>query len=141
MLLFRVPRAPSPLERPDRELIAFAKTRELAPGERQTIDFSVDYRSFAVYNEDRAAWMLQAGNNTLYLGGDSLHNVEFACFETAEILLEQVTNRVTPDHHTRPLNVLSKRDPEGTKPAAPPIPATSEPKGATRTAFTSRWIF
>ena len=120
--------AEEPLERPDRELIAFAKTRELAPGERQTIDFSVDYRSFAVYNEDRAAWMLQAGNNTLYLGGDSLHNVEFACFETAEILLEQVTNRVTPAHHTRPLNVLSKRDPEGTKPAAPPIPANSGEK-------------
>ena len=120
--------AEDPLERPDRELIAFAKTKELQPGEAQTIDFAVDYRSFAVYNEEKAAWMLQSGENTLYLGGDSLHNVEFASFDTQEALLEQVSNRVRPDHHTRPLNVLSKHDPEGTRPTAPPLNANSGEK-------------
>ena len=120
--------AEEPLERPDRELIAFSKTQELQPGESETLDFSVDYRSFAVYSEERAAWMLQKGVNTLYLGGDSLHNAEFARFDTEETLLEQVSNRVTPAHHTRPLNVLSKRDPEGTKPLAPPVSANSGEK-------------
>ena len=120
--------AEGPLERPDRELIAFAKTKELQPGESETVSLSVECRSFAVYNEEQAAWMLQKGTNTLYLGGDSLHNTEFTSFETEETILEQVSNQVTPAHHTRPLNQLSKHDPEGTKPVAPPIPANSGEK-------------
>ena len=39
-------------------------------------------------------------------------------------MLEQVTNQVCP-HHTRPLRQLSKLDPQGTRPIAPPIRADS----------------
>ena len=119
--------AEGPLERPDRELVAFQKTVLLAPGERQTLTFTIPNRYLAVYNETKAAWMLQAGENTLYLGGDALHNEAFATFRTEETVLEQVSNQVTP-HHTRPLNQLSKTDPEGTKPLAPPIQANSGEK-------------
>lgn len=119
--------AEGPLERPDRELVAFQKTALLAPGERQTLTFTIPNRYLAVYNETKAAWMLQAGENTLYLGGDALHNEAFATFRTEETVLEQVSNQVTP-HHTRPLNQLSKTDPKGTKPLAPPIQANSGEK-------------
>lgn len=116
--------AEEPLERPDRELVAFRKTKLLAPGESQQILFTLPVRALAVYNEKKAAWMLQAGENTLYLGGNALENEAFASFATVETVLEQVTNQVALNH-TRPLNQLSKRDPEGTKPVAPPIPANS----------------
>lgn len=116
--------AEEPLERPDRELVAFQKTKLLAPGESQQIVFTLPMRALAVYNEEKAAWMLQAGENTLYLGGNALENKAFAVFETRETVLEQVTNQVVLNH-TRPLNQLSKRDPEGTKPVAPPILANS----------------
>lgn len=119
--------AEDPLERPDRELIAFDKTSLLVPGQEETIHFRVSYRDMAVYNEDKAAWMMQKGENKLYLGGDSIQNVEFAAFHTEEMLLEQVSNQVVLNH-TRPLNQLSKKDPKGTWPVAPAINANSAEK-------------
>lgn len=116
--------AEEPLERPDRELVAFQKTKLLQPGESQQIVFTLPMRALAVYNEEKAAWMLQTGENTLYLGGNALENKAFAVFETQEMILEQVSNQVAL-RHTRPLNQLSKRDPEGTRPVAPPIQANS----------------
>ena len=117
--------AQEPLERPERELVAFAKTELLLPGASQTIDFTLTARQLAVYSEEAAAWVLQAGTNTLYLGGDSLHNTAFASFTTAATVVEQLSNQVTPKYHTRPLRQLSRRDPEGTRPIAPPINANS----------------
>lgn len=120
--------AESILERPNRELVAFQKTSLLAPGETELLTFEIPNRYLACYSEEKAAWLLQKGENTLYLGGDSLNNEAFAVFETEETILEQVSNQVTPAHHTRPLRQLSKNDPEGTKPMAPPISANSAEK-------------
>lgn len=119
--------AEEPLERPDRELVGFQKTALLSPGARQTIAFSIPYRSMAVYQEEKAAWVLQGGENTLYIGDDAMHNDAFAVFQTEERILEQAANRVTL-RHTRPFHELSKRDPVGTAPAAPPISANSGEK-------------
>lgn len=116
--------AEEPLERPDRELVAFQKTKLLHPGESETIIMTLPMRDLAVYDEEKAAWMLQSGENTLYIGGNAIENAAFAAFMTQETVLEQVTNQVVP-HHTRPLNQLSKRDPQGTKPVAPPLLANS----------------
>ena len=116
--------AEAPLERPDRELVAFQKTKLLQPQESETIVFTLPLRAFAVYSEEKAAWMLQTGENTLYLGGNALENEAFAVFVMQEAVMEQVTNQVVLNH-TRPLNQLSKRDPEGTRPVAPPIQANS----------------
>lgn len=131
--------AEGPLERPDRELVAFQKTKLLAPGECQTLVFFLSNRDMAVYSEAQAAWILQAGENTLYLGGDALHNEAFAVFETEETILEQVSNQVTPAHHTRPLRQLSKHDPQGTKPIAPPISANSAEKHGSMKKDTFPW--
>lgn len=119
--------AETPLERPERELVAFQKTKLLAPGESQTLSFTIANRDMAVYSETMAAWVLQAGENTLFLGGNALENQAFATFFTEETVLEQVTNQVVLNH-TRPLRQLSKKDPEGTKPVAPPISANSGEK-------------
>jgi len=50
------------LEKPVRELKAFAKTRELAPGESQTLTMSVDNYSLASFNEASSQWEAAAGN-------------------------------------------------------------------------------
>lgn len=122
------------LERPDRELIAFQKTKLLAPGETQVLSFSVPFRAMAVYDEARAAWILQDGENVLYLGENALELAAFFTFDTREAILEQVSNQVEP-HHTRPLRQLSKLDPQGTRPIAPPIRADSaEQHGSKKTS-------
>ena len=115
------------LERPDRELVAYKKTKLLAPDEETVLTFEIPNRCLTVYSEEQAAWMLQRGENRLYLGGDSINNVEFAVFTTDETVVEQVANHLVLNH-TRPFNQLSKRDPEGTKPKAPPISANSAEK-------------
>lgn len=129
--------AEAPLERPDRELVAFQKTKLLQPEESETVIFTLPLRTMAVYNEEKAAWMLQTGENTLYLGGNAVENAAFATFMTQETVLEQVTNQVVLNH-TRPLKQLSKRDPEGTKPVAPPILANSAERHGSqkKTAYT-----
>lgn len=122
--------AESPLERPDRELVAFQKTRLLQPGEQETLHFSIPNRYLAVYSQEQGAWMLQDGENILYLGGNARDNVEFARFFTRETILEQVENHLVLNH-TRPFNQLSKWDPQGTRPKAPPICASSGEKHGT----------
>ena len=56
------------LAKPSYELKAFAKTRELAPGESQTLTLKVDNYDLASYNEASSAWETPAGNYLLSFG-------------------------------------------------------------------------
>lgn len=58
------------LDRPVRELLAFAKTRELLPGESETLTVPFDLRDAAAFDEEQAAYVLEAGNYTI-LAGDT----------------------------------------------------------------------
>ena len=49
-------------DKPVRELKAFGKTRELAPGESQTLTFHVTARELASFNEAASQWETAAGN-------------------------------------------------------------------------------
>ncbi len=56
------------LAKPARELKAFAKTRELKPGESQTVKMVVDNYSVASFNEAASAWEAPAGTYRVQFG-------------------------------------------------------------------------
>lgn len=56
------------LEKPARELKSFAKTRELQPGESQTLTMNVSNYYLASYNEATQSWETAAGNYTVSFG-------------------------------------------------------------------------
>ena len=56
------------LEKPERELKAFAKTKLLAPGESQTVTVKVDNYGIASFNEATSAWEAPAGNYQVMFG-------------------------------------------------------------------------
>lgn len=59
------------LEKPAFELKGFAKTRELAPGESQTLTISVDDYTLASFNEKTSAWETAAGTYKVMFGADA----------------------------------------------------------------------
>ena len=56
------------LEKPARELKAFGKTRELKPGESQTLTLSVSAYELASFNEAASAWETAAGKYNVQFG-------------------------------------------------------------------------
>ena len=51
----------SKLVKPVKELKAFAKTKELKPGEEEVLEFTFSQYDLASYNESMAAWVTEAG--------------------------------------------------------------------------------
>lgn len=90
------------LGKPAMVLVGFAKTKELAPGEKETVTISIDPYSFASYDDNGAteypfAYVLEAGEYTLYVG-DSVRNVARVGAATMEktLLLEQLSQQMAP---------------------------------------------
>ena len=61
----------SGLEKPDRELKAFAKTKTLAPGESEALTLTVTAYEMASFNESTAAWETAAGTYKLLFGASA----------------------------------------------------------------------
>ena len=59
------------LEKPAFELKGFAKTKELAPGESQTLTINVDKYALASFNETASAWETAAGTYKVMFGADA----------------------------------------------------------------------
>ena len=59
------------LEKPAFELKGFAKTKELAPGESQTLTIAVDAYTLASFNEAASAWETAAGTYKVMIGANA----------------------------------------------------------------------
>lgn len=57
-------------EKPAKELKAFGKTRELKPGESQTLKMTLEKRDLASFDEANSQWKVDAGNYLFRVGTD-----------------------------------------------------------------------
>ena len=80
------------LDKPVKELKAYAKTKELAPGETQTLSFNFPTSELASFDEEASAWKVDAGTYTFLFGASSR---DIRCTATAEVeAAETPANRV-----------------------------------------------
>lgn len=56
------------LKKAGRSLVAFEKTKLLAPDEVQSIDFEIDLYSFSSYDEEISAYIIEKGDYTFFAG-------------------------------------------------------------------------
>ncbi|MCQ2592431.1 MAG: glycoside hydrolase family 3 C-terminal domain-containing protein [Treponema sp.] len=59
------------LEKPFQELKGFIKTKNLAPGEEETVTISVPLASLASYDEETSSWVLEKGDYIVRVGKSS----------------------------------------------------------------------
>ncbi len=92
--------------RPVQELIAFGKTKELAPGETQTLTFTFTNYELAWFDAERAAWVTEAGEYGISLAASSRNEkARVALTIDKELIVEQTHDVLNP---VRELNVLKK---------------------------------
>ena len=91
------------LGKPARSLAAFAKSRQLAPGESETLTLTVPLASLASYDDSgvtghRSAYVLEAGTYTVFAGTDVRTATEVASFTLDELrVVEQLTEACAPE--------------------------------------------
>jgi beta-glucosidase len=83
------------IEKPAQELKAFAKTRELKPGESQVLTMQIPVRDLASFDEAGSQWLTEAGNYTFRIGSSSR---DIKCTQAAKVAhyTEKVNNVMAP---------------------------------------------
>ena len=102
------------LSKPYQALAAFQKTAPLAPGGSQTVCLRFSMASLASYSEDKAAWILEAGEYVLRVGASSRDTTAVAALLLPEtVVTAQAKNlfagagglkELTPPAADRPLD-------------------------------------
>ena len=92
------------LEKPVRELKAFAKTRELNPGESQTLTMKVAVRDLASFDEAGSQWLAEAGPYVFAVGSSS-RNLPVSATLKLGTYTEPVNNAMAPQQS---LNLLKQ---------------------------------
>ena len=90
------------IEKPVHELKAFAKTRELKPGEQQVLTMQIPVRMLASFDEQNSQWLADGGQYEFHVGASSR---DIRCTATVKVgeYTEKVSNALAPK---APLNVL-----------------------------------
>ena len=90
------------IEKPVHELKAFAKTRELKPGEQQVLTMQIPVRMLASFDEQNSQWLADGGLYEFHVGASSR---DIRCTATVKVgeYTEKVSNALAPKAR---LNVL-----------------------------------
>jgi len=94
------------LEKPAKELKAFGKTRELQPGESQTLRMTLQRRDLASFDEEQSAWIVDAGTYQFLIAA-SATDIRATASLKVDALKEPTTNALKPQVK---LNRLSVRN-------------------------------
>lgn len=92
------------LQKPVHELKAFAKTRELKPGESQTLTMQIATRDLASFDEANSQWLTEAGNYIFHIGSSS-RDLPLSVNIKLKQYTERVNNAMAP---RQPLNLLKQ---------------------------------
>ena len=92
------------LEKPAQELKAFAKTRELQPGESQTLTMTIPVRDLASFDEAGSQWLTEAGTYTFRIGFSS-RDIKASLPLALKEYTEKTTNALAPQ---QTLNLLKQ---------------------------------
>ena len=96
------------LEKPAQELKAFAKTRELKPGESQTLTMTIPVRDLASFDEAGSQWLTEAGTYTFRIGFSS-RDIKASLPLALKEYTEKTTNALAPQQK---LNLLNGSTPD-----------------------------
>lgn len=75
--------------KPYQELVAYKKTKELAPGEAENISISFAIANMASYDESKAAWVLEKGKYAIRVGNCSSNTTVAAALSIADDVITQ----------------------------------------------------
>ncbi|MEJ2082961.1 MAG: fibronectin type III-like domain-contianing protein [Acidobacteriota bacterium] len=85
------------LERPERELIGFAKTQQLDPGKTATVQLSIDRSRLAAFDTEASSWVTEAGTYTVRVGASSKDIRQTGTFSVPKTLtLQWVSEALAP---------------------------------------------
>lgn len=86
------------LEKPYQELAGYAKTKMLAPGEKQMLTVEFETAQMASYDVNQAAWILEAGDYYLRVGTSSRSTTVAAKLSlSTTVVTERMSNRLSLD--------------------------------------------
>ena len=81
--------------KPAKELKAFAKTRELRPGESQTLTMTIQKRDLASFDEANSQWLIEGGSYTVMAASNSRDVIEKTTVKVTP-WSEKVSNALAP---------------------------------------------
>lgn len=82
------------IDKPSKELKAFAKTKLLKPGEKQTLSFVLKAKDLASFNPQQSAWIADRGTYLVGLASSSLNNQQQLTFNLPETLVVEKVHNV-----------------------------------------------
>jgi len=86
------------LQKPTSELKAFAKTKQLQPGETQKLTLTIKVKDLASFDENASAWVAEAGTYKVLVGTSSLNIKQSANFTlAADKVVEKTHKAFAPD--------------------------------------------
>ena len=90
------------LKKPLRTFAGFEKTRLLIPGESQTLTLEIPAKDFAVYDDKAHAFILEAGEYTVFAGGSISEAEKIGAFTLAqEQVVEKTCSVLAPVEEVR----------------------------------------